>query len=105
MEPSRYYVYERHSVALRVLHWINVVCVIALLMSGLQIFNAHPALYWGKSSYTGRDAALAVGAVRGDDGNLQGITRIGSVQFDTTGVLGASRGAGSRRRDGRGAPP
>ena len=25
-------------------------CLLFLLMSGLQIFNAHPALYWGKSS-------------------------------------------------------
>jgi thiosulfate reductase cytochrome b subunit len=45
--------YKRHSLAVRVLHWINVVALCVLLMSGLQIFNAHPALNWGKSSYTG----------------------------------------------------
>jgi thiosulfate reductase cytochrome b subunit len=45
--------YYRHSLAVRILHWINVVAFCALLMSGLQIFNAHPALNWGKSSYTG----------------------------------------------------
>jgi thiosulfate reductase cytochrome b subunit len=38
----------RHSVATRVMHWVNAVCVIIALMSGLQIFNAHPRLYWGQ---------------------------------------------------------
>ena len=40
----------RHHLWVRVTHWINVVCMTILLMSGLQIFNAHPALYWGNSS-------------------------------------------------------
>ena len=34
----------RHSVLVRVTHWINALCFFFLLMSGLQIFNAHPAL-------------------------------------------------------------
>jgi thiosulfate reductase cytochrome b subunit len=38
----------RHSVATRVLHWINAICVFVVLMSGLQIFNADPHLYWGQ---------------------------------------------------------
>lgn len=45
--------YRRHALAVRVTHWINAVALILLLMSGLQIFNAHPSLYWGESSYTG----------------------------------------------------
>jgi thiosulfate reductase cytochrome b subunit len=45
--------YYRHSLAVRLLHWINAVALCVLLMSGLQIFNAHPALNWGRSSYTG----------------------------------------------------
>ena len=40
----------RHSLWVRLTHWINVVCMTVLLMSGLQIFNAHPALYWGDRS-------------------------------------------------------
>ena len=40
----------RHTLAVRITHWINVLCLTLLLMSGLQIFNAHPALYWGKAS-------------------------------------------------------
>ena len=52
--------YRRHSVLVRITHWINVVALVVLLMSGLQIFNEHPALYWGKSSNTGRPALLEV---------------------------------------------
>jgi thiosulfate reductase cytochrome b subunit len=44
--PARTVVY-RHTVITRITHWINVVALTVLLMSGLQIFNAHPALYWG----------------------------------------------------------
>jgi thiosulfate reductase cytochrome b subunit len=40
----------RHAALVRVTHWINVFCFIFLFMSGLQIFNAHPALYLGESS-------------------------------------------------------
>jgi Ni,Fe-hydrogenase I cytochrome b subunit len=40
----------RHSAIVRVTHWINFLCLAVLLMSGLQIFNAHPALYWGQAS-------------------------------------------------------
>ena len=47
----RSYLYPRHALLVRITHWINVVAFIVLLMSGLQIFNAHPSLYWGKSSY------------------------------------------------------
>ena len=47
----------RHRLPVRVMHWINVVCLFILLGSGLQIFNAHPALYWGADS---RDATLLV---------------------------------------------
>jgi Ni/Fe-hydrogenase b-type cytochrome subunit len=40
----------RHRAVVRVTHWVNVVCLTVLLMSGLQIFNAHSALYWGDAS-------------------------------------------------------
>src|ERR1700738_4295411 len=40
----------RHSAIVRVTHWINFLCLAVLLMSGLQIFNAHSALYWGQAS-------------------------------------------------------
>ena len=60
-----------------------------LLMSGLQIFNAHPALYWGQQSDF--DApVLAVGAEMDADGQPLGVTTILGHRFDTDGVLGVS---------------
>jgi cytochrome b subunit of formate dehydrogenase len=40
----------RHSGTVRITHWINVLVLLVLLMSGMQIFNAHPALYLGAQS-------------------------------------------------------
>ncbi len=39
---------KRHSIVTRLWHWINVLAVVIMLMSGLMIFNAHPRLYWGE---------------------------------------------------------
>lgn len=39
----------RHTRIVRIAHWLNALCFLVLLMSGLQIFNAHPLLYWGQS--------------------------------------------------------
>jgi thiosulfate reductase cytochrome b subunit len=36
----------RHRLPVRIMHWTNVVCLFVLIGSGLQIFLAHPALYW-----------------------------------------------------------
>ncbi len=49
---TRTIVVPRHNVVTRLTHWINVVAMIVLLMSGLQILNAHPALYWGEQGYS-----------------------------------------------------
>ena len=38
----------RHRLSTRLWHWVNVIAVFTLLMSGLMIFNAHPRLYWGQ---------------------------------------------------------
>jgi thiosulfate reductase cytochrome b subunit len=73
-----------------VAHWIVALCLPILALSGLQIFNAHPALYWGDRSDRDR-ALLALEAVPTPDGGLRGVTRILGVEIDTTGVLGASR--------------
>jgi thiosulfate reductase cytochrome b subunit len=82
--------YFRHTLAIRLMHWINVIAFSLLLMSGLQIFNAHPALNWGKSSYNGQPALLQMDAQQDAQGRLVGITRVFGYAFDTTGVLGAS---------------
>src|SRR5215470_20437254 len=83
------YLYYRHTLPVRVMHWINVLALTILLLSGLNIFSAHPALYWGKSSYTGRGPVFQIGAREDDAGNPVGVTRIFEHDFVTTGVLGA----------------
>lgn len=40
----------RHPWPVRLTHWVNVVCVVVLLMSGINILAAHPHLYWGLRS-------------------------------------------------------
>ncbi|HTS22140.1 MAG TPA: cytochrome b/b6 domain-containing protein [Casimicrobiaceae bacterium] len=84
------YLYYRHALPVRLMHWINVVALTILLLSGLNIFSAHPALYWGKSSYTGRGPVFQIGAREDDGGNAVGVTHIFGRDFVTTGFLGAS---------------
>jgi thiosulfate reductase cytochrome b subunit len=85
-----HYSFYRHSWIVRVTHWLNAVVLFVMLLSGLQIFNAHPALYWGRTSHF--DHPILSLTARGTDTEVtQGITQIGPWQFDTTGVLGASK--------------
>jgi thiosulfate reductase cytochrome b subunit len=91
------YTYRRHALALRVMHWINVVALTILLMSGLGIFNAHPALYWGLSSYQGKPPVLAMTAVATPDGDRRGVTRILGHTFDTDGLFGVSKQPNGQR--------
>jgi thiosulfate reductase cytochrome b subunit len=89
--------YYRHRLPVRISHWINLLCLTVLLMSGLGIFNAHPALYWGASSYSNDPAFLEISSetvLAATDGQVKrGSLRIGGVEFDTTGVLGVSTSA------------
>jgi thiosulfate reductase cytochrome b subunit len=80
----------RHSVVVRATHWINALCLVILLMSGLQIFNAHPALYWGNAS-TFDKPFFALTAEEKANGDVKGVTYILGKSFTTTGILGASR--------------
>ena len=79
----------RHRLPVRLMHWTNVVCMTILLLSGLGIFNAHPALYWGRDS-TFADPWLSITAVN-VPGGIEGRTYLGGAQFNTDGVLGASK--------------
>src|SRR5262245_60041797 len=68
---------KRHSIIVRLTHWINVLCFILLLMSGLAIFNAHPALYWGHYGYRGLPPLMGIGAmIDSNSRELVGITQI-----------------------------
>lgn len=78
---------RRHGVATRVAHWVWAVAMFFLLLSGLQIFNAHPALYLGdQTGFEFDNAVLRIGAVDG-----RGVTEVLGVSFDTTGFLGGEQ--------------
>jgi thiosulfate reductase cytochrome b subunit len=80
--------FHRHAGLVRVTHWVNALCFIFLLMSGLQIFNAHPALYIGAQSDFDHPT-VSITARRAEHG-IKGETMLFGHVFDTTGVLGAS---------------
>jgi thiosulfate reductase cytochrome b subunit len=79
----------RHPALVRVTHWINLLCLTLLLASGLQIFNAHPALYWGAKSEFDRPVLAMTGEL-GTDGQGHGFTTLLGHRIDTTGLFGAS---------------
>ena len=81
--------FYRHTLPVRVMHWTNFAVLTVMLMSGLQIFNATPALYWGQYSDF-QHPILSLTAVQNADASLSGVTQLGPWRFDTTGVLGAS---------------
>lgn len=87
MQASR--IIRRHSWITRLWHWINALCLLVLLMSGLQIFNAHPALYWGHRSHFNHPL-MSIGAQRTDAGKPMGYVDIDGLKIPTTGVLGLS---------------
>ncbi len=81
----------RHTLFVRLTHWINVLCITLLLMSGLQIFNAHPMLHWGIMGGDTDPAVLSIYAEDQVDGSAIGWVKLGGWTFNTTGVLGVFR--------------
>jgi thiosulfate reductase cytochrome b subunit len=81
----------RHTLATRVLHWVNALCVFLVLLSGFQIFNAHPRLYWGQYGANSDRAVLAIEEQGSSDGRPLGVVRIGTHALHTTGFLGVSK--------------
>jgi thiosulfate reductase cytochrome b subunit len=88
--PAPRQLVPRHSALVRVTHWVNVLCFSLLLMSGAQIFNAHPRLYWGQYGADNDHAWLSMDALRSGSG-WRGVLRLGALSIETTGVLGASK--------------
>jgi len=41
--------YPRHSLIVRVTHWITALSFVGLLVSGIAILISHPRLYWGET--------------------------------------------------------
>lgn len=90
--PRREVMY-RHAIAVRLTHWANLLFLTLLLMSGLCIFNYHPALYWGHSGYRGAPSFLSIGAYENPETDeATGVTTIAGYRFNTTGLLGVSDG-------------
>jgi len=96
--PKRKVLVKRHGVATRITHWINLLAITLLLMSGLQIFNAHPALYWGQKATFAQPWLSMTAVERGDE--MIGVTRIGSLTLETTGLFGYSGKVGEREPRG-----
>ena len=48
----------RHSVLIRVTHWIHTLSFIALVLSGIAILLAHPRLYWGETGAVGTPSLI-----------------------------------------------
>src|ERR1700681_833364 len=81
----------RHSAVVRVTHWINALVLVLLLMSGLRLFNYHPALYWGNYGYAGVPSVFSIAALEDiETDEPVGVTTIAGHNFITTGVLGVA---------------
>ena len=48
----------RHSVLVRITHWINAAAFVGLVVSGIAILLAHPRLYWGETGGIGTPSLL-----------------------------------------------
>jgi thiosulfate reductase cytochrome b subunit len=89
--PGKGPVIKRQSIWTRLTHWVWVICLFFLLLTGLQIFNAHPRLYIGQESGFEYDNSIfSIHAERRPDGEIAGFTTIWGNRFDTTGFLGYS---------------
>lgn len=88
----------------RLTHWSWALCLFFLMLSGLQIFNAHPKLYFGhQSGFEYENAVLDIGA-RQEGNEVIGYAKIFGAEFQTTGVLGV-QGDSSLTRTVQAFPP
>jgi thiosulfate reductase cytochrome b subunit len=87
----------RQSAWTRITHWLWAISLFFLLLTGLQIFNAHPALYIGdQSGFQFENDVLVIGAENTENGP-RGFTTVLGAKFDTSGVLGMSGPEGKPR--------
>ena len=83
LSPGPGDVVKRHRLSTRLWHWLNVVTLAVMLMSGLMIFNAHPRLYWGQYGANADPAWFEIGSTENT-----GFVQAGPLRVETTGVLG-----------------
>lgn len=80
----------RQPLLTRITHWTWALALFFMLLSGLQIFNAHPALYVGQESgFEYDNSVLAMYAANSDNGPI-GQTRVFGQTLNTTGLFGMS---------------
>ncbi len=77
----------RNPLVVRVTHWLSALALLILTMSGMQIFNAHAALYASDASDFAHPA-FAISGGMDSGGNPQGFVQFGSKRINTTHVLG-----------------
>ena len=94
------YLFHRHALVVRITHWINAFAIVFLILTGLNIFNAHPSLYWGKqgSDIDAGTRWLQIGSATAA-GAPYGYLRIGALEIETTGLLGRSAAANGQQQD------
>jgi thiosulfate reductase cytochrome b subunit len=80
----------RHTFLVRLTHWINALTIFLMIGSGLNILNAHPRLFWGSAGSELDHPFLSITSTRAP-GGMRGLTTIGPLHFDTTGLLGWSK--------------
>lgn len=80
----------RHTFLVRLTHWLNAIAIFLLIGTGLNIFNAHPQLYWGKAGSEFDRPFLSIHA-EGAGGAMHGVLQVGALKIPTTGVLGWSQ--------------
>jgi len=80
----------RQSVWTRVTHWVWAICLFFLLLTGLQIFNAHPSLYIGQQSGFGFDNSILSMSAENTENGPRGYTTVFGQKIDTTGLFGLS---------------
>lgn len=87
--PAKGLIYRQFAWT-RLTHWVWAISLFFLLLTGLQIFNAHPTLYLGnQSGFAFDNEVLAMRAENTSTGPV-GYTRLFGKRFDTGGVLGMS---------------
>nr|WP_295465395.1 cytochrome b/b6 domain-containing protein [Mesorhizobium sp.] len=92
----------RQSGWTRVTHWLWAISLFFLLLTGLQIFNAHPTLYLGDQSGFSFDNAVFSMSGEITPQGPAGYTTILGYRFETTGLFGVSESRG--QLVGRGFP-
>ncbi len=81
----------RQSAWTRGTHWVWAICLFFLMLTGLQIFNAHPSLHIGlEAGFDYDNAILEIGARQEGLAAYSGYTKVFGREFDTTGFLGVS---------------